>query len=245
MAVRGHTLVWHQQVPGWIENRSWSRDELMEVLREHITTVVTRYRGRIGAWDVVNEAVADNGSLRESIWLDVIGPEYIALAFQWAHEADPDARLFYNDYSAEGLGGKSDAVYALVEGLVDDGVPIHGVGLQMHVSTEFTPPAADVAANVERLGQLGMEVHITEMDVRMPIPATDSRLAQQADVYQTMLEVCLEAWNCTALVLWGFTDRYSWVPNTFDGYGSALIFDEDYEEKFAYDALIRAIESGN
>ncbi len=245
MAVRGHTLVWHQQVPSWITNASWSREDLLAVLEQHIESVAGRYRGRVVAWDVVNEAVADDGSLRESIWLDVIGPEYISQAFRWAHEADPEASLFYNDYSAEGLGAKSDAVYELVEGLLEDGVPIHGVGLQMHVSTEFAPSAADVATNIERLGELGLEVHITEMDVRIPLPASDAELAQQADVYQTMLEVCLEAWNCTAFVLWGFTDRHSWIPGAFDGYGSGLIFDENYEEKFAYDALTRALAGEN
>ena len=242
MAVRGHTLVWHSQLPSWVQNGTWSREQLIEILREHITAVVARYKGRVAAWDVVNEAVADNGSLRETIFLETIGPEYIEMAFRWAHEADPDARLFYNDYNAEGMGGKSNAVYALVRDLLEKNVPIHGVGLQMHVSTQFAPPAADVAANIKRLGDLGLEVHVTEMDVRIPLPDTEVKLAQQADVYQTMLEVCLEAWNCTAFVIWGFTDRYSWVPDFFDGYGAALIFDEEYEEKIAYQALKRALD---
>ncbi len=245
MAVRGHTLVWHTQVPSWVANGSWSREQLMGILEDHIKSVVGHYKGRIAAWDVVNEAVADNGTMRSTIWMDVIGPEYIAMAFQWAHEADPDASLFYNDYSAEGMGNKSNAVYELVSDLRDEGVPIHGVGLQMHLTHDTSLRASDVSANIARLGELGLEVHITEMDVRMPLPATDAKLAQQADVFQTMLEVCLEAWNCTSFVLWGFTDRYSWIPSFLEGYGAALIFDDDLEPKFAYDAMRNALEQAD
>ena len=109
MKVRGHALVWHWQLPDWVEDRSWTREALIEVMREHIHTVVGRYKGKIYAWDVVNEAVGDNGRLRDTIWLRTIGPEYVALAFQFAHEADPDALLFYNDYSAEAMNRKSEA----------------------------------------------------------------------------------------------------------------------------------------
>src|SRR5690606_5078017 len=108
MQVRGHTLLWHNQNPDWLNNGNFSRDEMIEIMREHITTVVGRYRGRIVAWDVVNEAIADNGQLRNTIWLQTIGPEYIEMAFEFAHEADPQALLFYNDYNAEGSGTKSD-----------------------------------------------------------------------------------------------------------------------------------------
>lgn len=245
MAVRGHALVWHNQVPSWVADGSWSREQLIEILEDHIKAVAGHYKGRITAWDVVNEAVADDGTMRSTIWMDTIGPEYIAMAFRWAHEADPDARLFYNDYSAEGMGGKSNAVYKLVKDLLEEDVPIHGVGLQMHVTHNASPSAADVKVNIERLGALGMEVHITEMDVRIPLPATESKLTQQADVYQTVMEVCLEAWNCTSFVLWGFTDRYSWIPGWYEGYGSALIFDEDLAPKFAYEALQNALRTSN
>lgn len=116
MKVRGHTLVWHQQLPGWISQGTFTREEWINILHDHITTVVNRYKGRIYAWDVVNEALADDGSLRDTVWLRGIGSEYIDLAFQWAHEPDPQALLFYNEYGASALGGKSDAVYNLVKG---------------------------------------------------------------------------------------------------------------------------------
>ena len=238
MQVRGHTLVWHNQLPSWLTAGNWARDEMIEILREHIMTVVGRYQGRVAAWDVVNEAVANDGSLRDTIWLRSIGPEYIDMAFRWAHEADPDALLFYNDYGGEGQGRKSDAIYTLVHGLLQRGVPIHGVGLQMHVSLDRSPEPQDVAANMKRLAALGLKVHITEMDVRIKGPATEEKLAEQARVYRDMLEVCLAAENCRAFVLWGFTDRHSWIPHFFTGYGSGLIFDESYRPKPAYNALI-------
>jgi len=237
MQVRGHTLVWHYQLPPWLTGGDWTRDELIQILQEHITTVVGRYRGQVAAWDVVNEAIADDGSLRDTIWLRGIGPEYIDMAFQWAHEADPDARLFYNDYGGEGQGRKSDAIYALVQSLLQRGVPIHGVGLQMHVSLDDFPTPQDVATNMDRLSALGLEVHITEMDVRIKGEATEEALVKQAGVYRDMLDACLSAQNCKAFVLWGFTDRHSWIPYFFEGWDAALIFDPSYRPKPAYDAL--------
>ena len=243
MQVRGHTLVWHSQLPAWLTAGNWARDVLVEILRDHILTVVGRYRGRVVAWDVVNEAMGDSGSLRDTIWLRVIGPEYIDMAFHWAHEADPDALLFYNDYSAEGLGHKSDAIYALVQGLVQRGVPIHGVGLQMHTSLGACPRHEDVATNIDRLAALGLEVHITEMDVRIPEPVTEEELDAQARIYRDMLRVCISAENCTAFVLWGFADCHSWIPDFFPGYGAGLIFDENYDPKPACDALADVLTS--
>ncbi|MEM2248049.1 MAG: endo-1,4-beta-xylanase [Candidatus Bathyarchaeia archaeon] len=234
MRVRGHTLVWHQQLPGWVAQGKYTREEWINILREHIMTVVGRFRGRIYAWDVVNEAIADDGTLRDTVWLRNIGPEYIEMAFRWAHEADPQALLFYNDYGAEGLNAKSDAIYNLVKGLLEKGVPIHGVGLQMHISLENPPNPQEVAANIKRLNELGLEVHITEMDVRIRMPAKWEDLIKQAEIYRDILRVCLTADNCKAFVMWGFTDKYSWIPGYFSGYGAALIFDEFYAPKPAY-----------
>ena len=237
MRVRGHTLVWHAQLPPWIVNGNFTKEEWKKVLREHILTVVGRYRGRIWAWDVVNEAVDDTGSLRDTVWLKNIGPEYIELAFRWAHEADPGALLFYNDYGIEEVNAKSDAVYRLIKELLKRNVPIHGVGFQMHVSLDNPPNPQKVAENIKRFTDLGLQVHITEMDVRIKLPATEDELIRQAQVYKEILEVCLNSKNCTAFVMWGFTDKYSWIPYAFPGYGAALIFDENYLPKPAYYAL--------
>jgi endo-1,4-beta-xylanase len=160
------------------------------------------------------------------------------LAFRWAHEADPEAQLFYNDYEGEGLNPKSDAIYKLVRGLRKRGVPIHGVGLQMHVTTESPPRAEEVTVNMNRLASLGLKVQITEMDVRTGRTVTERELARQARIYGDMLGACLSAPNCTAFVLWGFTDRYSWIPHSFPRHNSALIFDASYHPKPAYHELI-------
>jgi len=243
MQVRGHTLVWHFQLPTWLTEGTWTRDELIGILREHITTVVGHYRGRVAAWDVVNEAVGDDGSLRDTIWLRGIGPEYIDMAFRWAHEADPDALVFYNDYAGEGLGAKSDAIYALVQGLLERGVPINGVGFQMHVSLRWPPAPEAVAANVARLGALGLQVHITEMDVRIQdgTGTVDERLAAQANIYRDMMDVCLASSACKAFVTWGFTDRHSWIPLFTDNPDVPLLFDESYRPKPAYYAIMDAL----
>jgi endo-1,4-beta-xylanase len=240
MAVRGHTLVWHEFPPDWLVATQWTKEDLTNVLRDHVHTVVGRYTGKVPVWDVVNEAI-DGDSLRYSTWLENIGPEYIGLSFRWAHEADPEALLFYNDFGAEGLGAKSDAVYNLVADLLDRGVPIHGVGLQMHVSLEWPLELDEIRANMERLGALGLIVHITEMDVRLEEPATEADLAAQAAVYRDVLSLCLEVEACQALVTWGVSDGRSWIPQRFPGYGSALLFDAGYSPKPAYQELLKEL----
>jgi len=242
MAIRGHTLIWHNQQPEWLTGREWERNELLAELEEHIDTVVGRYEGKIFAWDVVNEAVTGDGSYRDTFWYQNMGEEYISEAFRMAHEADQNALLFYNDYGAEGMNAKSEAVYSLVVSLLDENVPIDGVGLQMHISVENYPDPDSVAKNIKRLTDLGLQVHITEMDVRILTHATSQALQTQGHVYNEMMKVCLANPNCTAFVLWGFTDLYSWIPNFFDGYGSALIFDEEYQPKPGYDSLAAALE---
>ncbi|MEM1254419.1 MAG: endo-1,4-beta-xylanase [Cyanobacteria bacterium P01_H01_bin.21] len=241
MDVRGHTLVWHIDVPGWLENGNWSRQELLGILENHVKTVVGRYKGQIEVWDVVNEAIADDGTLRDSFWLREIGPEYIELAFQWAHEADPNAKLFYNDYRISEVNKKSNAVYDLVSDLQSKGVPIDGVGFQMHMSEEDPRKFDSVANNMQRLDDIGLDVHFTEADVRIRQPATAAELNSQAQIYQQIIETCLEAGNCDSVTLWGFTDRYSWVPGFFNGFGDALIFDENYQPKPAYDGVLEGL----
>ena len=242
LQVRGHTLVWHEQLPDWLKVADYDREELSDLLEEHVKTVVGRYEGRIQYWDVLNEAVDWDGSLRDTMWLEKLGPEYMDFAFEWAHEADPEAKLYYNDFSAEGLGDKSDAVYALVKGMVERGVPIDGVGFQGHFNLEDPPNTEDVAANIERLAALGLDVQFTEVDVRIEEPVTDEKLGVQAGVYWNMLSVCVENPACTAFVTWGVTDKFSWITSFLDGYAAGLLFDENYEPKPAYWALRDVLE---
>ncbi len=238
LKIRGHTLIWHNQQPDWLIQNSWQRDELLNVLQNHITTVMERYKGKIAIWDVVNEAINDEGSFRETFWFRNLGKDYISRSFHMAHTADPEALLFYNDYGAEEMNKKSDAVYELIASLLQENVPIHGVGLQMHVDVENPPDPDSVAKNIKRLSDLGIRVQITEMDVRIPLPASRADLTKQGDIYRAMLDLCLDNPACTAYILWGFTDRYSWIPGFFDGYGKALIYDEMYNPKPAYDSLM-------
>lgn len=235
MYIRGHTLVWHRMYPEWA--RPWTRSEADadRLLRNHIYTVAGRYRGRVDAWDVVNEAVADDGGLRETQWLDALGPEYIDRAFEYAADVS-DADLFYNDYGADGLSAKSDEVYDLVENLIARGVPIDGVGLQLHVFDDLVEPA-DVAANVERLTDLGLDVHITELDVGIG-DAADNR-EEQAEYYHDVVAAAVDA-GVDTVVTWGVDDGQSWLPPI--GFGEApLLFDEEFQRKPAYDAVVEAL----
>jgi endo-1,4-beta-xylanase len=240
--VRGHTLVWHEEVPRWLEFVDLEPEQLAAFLKEHIETVVGRYEGRIQYWDVLNEAIDWDGSLRKTIWLEMLGPEYIDLVFHWAHAADPEAKLFYNDFNAEDLGAKSDGVYELVKGMVERGVPIHGVGFQGHFGLDDVPSSSDVAANIERLAALGLEVQFTEVDVRIEEPVTDEDLQRQASIYWSMLDVCVSQPACTAFVTWGVTDKHSWIPVFLDGYDAGLIFDDEYQAKPAYWAMRDVLE---
>ena len=242
MKVRGHTLVWQQQMPDWLKYQDWSREELIAIVEEHITNVVGRYRGRVEIWDVVNEAVIQKGVIITPFWAKQLGKDYIDLAFQLAHEADPDALLFYNDYNADDMGAKSDGVYALVKGMKERGIPIDGVGMQFHFELNYLPKLDEVSQNMKRLGELGLQVHITELDIRIQGTPTPELLEQQAQNYRDILNVCLNEPNCTAFIMWGMTDKYSWIPQTRQGYGSALIFDENYQPKPAYQALLDALK---
>ncbi|SCE68258.1 endo-1,4-beta-xylanase [Micromonospora mirobrigensis] len=239
-AVYGHTLVWHSGTPAWV-SESWPREKLRALLREHVTTVVSRYRGKVWAWDVVNEALADDGSLRDTIWLRRLGPGYIADAFRWAHQADPDARLFINEYDTEGRTRKAHALWQLVHRLRADGVPIQGVGFQSHLRA--SKPPQDMTGNLRRFAALGVAVAVTELDVRVPQPVTPEKLASQALMYQYVLGACLAVPTCESFTVWGFTDASSWIPHRYPGYDSACLFDSTMRPKPAHSALVTELRT--
>ncbi|MEU0579694.1 endo-1,4-beta-xylanase [Streptomyces griseoincarnatus] len=240
--VRGHTLLWHSQNPAWLEEGDFTKAELRGILREHITKVVGRYKGKIQQWDVANEIFDDQGNLRtqENIWIRELGPEIVADAFRWAHKADPKAKLFFNDFNVEGVNAKSDAYYALVKDLLKQRVPVHGFSVQGHLSTRYGFPG-DLADNLRRFDALGLETAVTELDVRMDVPEgslpTPAQEKQQAEYYQRVLEACLDVEGCNSFTIWGFTDKYSWVPVFFEGEGFATVMTEDFNRKPAYYAL--------
>ena len=240
--VRGHTLVWHNQLPTWliagVADGTITPTELRQILRQHILDEVAHFKGKIYQWDVANEVIDDTGNLRNSIWLANLGPGYIADAFRWAHQADPDAKLFINDYNIEGISAKSDAYYALVQQLRAAHVPIQGIGIQGHLGVQYGfYPASAVAENLRRFEDLGLQTAVTEADVRMIMPPDATKLQAQAQGYSTLMQGCLLARHCTSFTVWGFTDKYSWVPSTFDGQGAANLLDENFAAKPAYEAV--------
>jgi endo-1,4-beta-xylanase len=234
-AVRGHTLVWYHSLPAWLTNGTFTTDQLRALLQQHITAEVTRYAGRVGVWDVVNEAFNEDGTLRHSIWLDRLGPGYIADAFRWAHAADPAAKLYLNDYGTEWTNPKSNALYAFVRDLRAQGVPVDGVGFQTHAL--LSSQLSGLTAVLARFGELGVDVAVTELDVRIPLPVDATKLAAQAEVYRRAVAACLAAPRCVSVTTWGFTDAHSWVPAASPGYGAADLLDEHLQAKPAYDAV--------
>jgi endo-1,4-beta-xylanase len=255
MKVRGHCLVWGRYNPNWLTQGNFTNRQLARLLHAHITRVMKHYAGQVFAWDVVNEALDENGNVRDSLWYNQPGigfsgrgTAYIEQVFRWAHKADPKALLFYNEAEGEGSNRKSDAIYAMVKGLGERGVPIHGVGLQMHIPLlDADVPA--IAKNIARLSALGLQVHITELDISLPIdPSGRARpddLARQADVYRGIVRVCLDNAGCTAVQTWGFTDKYSWIGSHSHGArGQALPFDRAYQPKAAYGAILQEISAG-
>jgi endo-1,4-beta-xylanase len=240
--VRGHTLVWHNQSPGWLAAGHYDRRELIDVLREHIQHVVGHFRGRIAEWDVVNEAIADDGSLRHSIWRDTIGVQYIAMAFRFAHQADPAAKLVYNENGAEAPGRKARTVYLLVKALKDRGVPIDAVGFQTHVANK---PIDRFARNLRRFAALGVDVELTEVDVRQSDCEDDEdEPRRQAAAYRRIVEACRAVRACREIVFWGLDDADSWITDADDGFSDATLLDGDLHPKPAYDAVREALLRG-
>ncbi|GAA2372624.1 endo-1,4-beta-xylanase [Dactylosporangium salmoneum] len=230
--VRGHALVWHNSLPDWLTGGGFTDEQLRASLKQHIETMMTRYAGRVGVWDVVNEAFNEDGTLRPSIWLNRLGSGYIADAFRWARAADPAAKLYINDFNAEWANPKSDALYALVRDLRAQGVPIDGVGFQTHVTTGSA--LSQLGATLARFAGLGVDVAVTELDVRMPLPADDAKLTTQATVYRRAVDACLAVARCVSLTVWGFTDAHSWVPAAIPGWGAADLLGENLQPKPAY-----------
>ncbi len=228
MDVRGHTLVWHSQLPSWVSGLGTT--ELRSAMNNHITQVMTHYKGEIHSWDVVNEAFQDGGSgaRRNSPFQSKLGNGFIEEAFRTARAADPAAKLCYNDYNTDGVNAKSNAVYDMVKDFTSRGVPIDCVGFQSHFNSN-SPVPSDYRANLQRFADLGVDVQITELDIE------GSGQAQATD-YGNVVRACLAVTRCTGITVWGIPDKYSWRPS-----GTPLLFDNDYAKKPAYDAVLGAL----
>lgn len=239
--LRGHTLVWHDQLPAWVSAERTAAQQ-RQVLIDHVTGVAGHFAGdpgHVAQWDVVNEPFNEDGTLRSSVWYTRLGEDYIADALTAARAADPAAELFINDYNVEGVNAKSTGLYNLVQRLQARGVPIDGVGLQAHLIVGQVP--STLRQNIERFTALGLKVEITELDVRIPLPADTAELTQQAADYRAVVGACAAVAGCTGVTTWGVGEVDSWIPAFFPGYGAALLFDEQWRARPAYPAVVEAL----
>ncbi len=287
IAVRAHTLIYGRDgfwLPGWLLSGpdrtvnktledSLTKAQAADLLHKYIHAVAGRYKGKIAMWDVINETLDDTPnsnpfSLRDTIWLRKLGPEFVDMAFRWAHEADPHAQLYYNDYGIEGPGRKADAVFAMVKSMKARGVPITGIGMQWHIGVKRRITPGDGYCQVaQRLKDNGIAFMITELDVSMPVveyPPTDPRfgltplhpedLDRQGEVFGDMLRYALHFSNCRGVNIWGFTDKHNWIPSYSMALiqshrgtaqsGAATLLDANYQPKPAY-RVIRTLLSKN
>lgn len=249
MRVRGHVLAWHAQNPAWLDELTperITRAEAIALLEEHIRAVMERYRGKIRDYDVVNEAIRDGATgavggpedrrpASESVWERVIGPDWIEVAFRAAGAADPEARLFYNDYGIEvPFSDKQDRVYHLVADLLSKGVPIHGVGFQSHFVLGSTPTEAQLRQSIDRFAGLRLVVQITELDIRVPAERQNAEgFAQQAEEFRRVVRVCREHPACDMVVVWGVDDGHSWRSAD-----RPTLFDASFQPKPGYAAVV-------
>lgn len=255
LEIRGHTLVWHSQLQPWVssdgykndgnDGKGYNREELLQIMKDHITTVMTRYKGKIREWDVVNECLDDNQSIvhsqpskynmRKSVWYNVIGEDFLDSAFVYAHRADPDAILYINDYGADFKGdAKSEAYFNLVKRLLKSNIPVHGVGFQCHLGLGVD--AGRFENNIKRYEPLGVECSLTELDIATWNAGNLDEHIRQGEDYKALLNVALGYKHVRNFIIWGVKDDMSWRSP------DPLIFNSDYSPKYAFFTLRDALE---
>ncbi|KAM3417587.1 Beta-xylanase [Cercospora zeina] len=257
--IRCHALIWHRSLPQWLEKPKlpWTNETLSAVLVEHVQTLVRHFGDTCYSWDVVNEAISDDqprsGAIqyRGSIWSRVIGPEFVAMAFRAAqkvvNEDKLHVKLYYSDYGIEEPGAKSTATQLLVKQLKDRGIRVDGIGLQSHFAAGTTPSQQQQERNMRDFLKLGVEVAITELDVRVQLPPTVADQRQQSRDYYDTVSACVHVEKCVGVTVWGIVDDASWIPRKFAGSGFANLFFRPTEQsalvkKAAYDACLGAMK---
>lgn len=244
LRVHGHTLLWYRHTPDWVSGFSGTKEEWIAIMREYIQAVVGRYRGKIASWDVLNEIILDDGTLRPSVWLTNIGLEYIGLAFKFAHEADPNALLFYNDYGHEYSHNRRLATKQLADSLVNAGVPIHGIGLQMHTNTNRS--IDDLRYAIMAAATTKLMVHVSELDVAVNpdqnpnATYTEALAARQQESYRAVAQAMLDLpeEQQFGITFWGVSDDNSFMRDNPDW---PLVFDSNYQRKSAYRGILQGI----
>ena len=248
MRVHGHALVWYNSTPTWITNFVGTKDDWKAILREYILAVVGRYKGKIQSWDVLNEAILDDGTPRNCVWKEHIGMEYIDLCFQYAREADPNVLLFYNDYGHEYSAAKRQAINNLAYDLISRNIPIDGLGLQMH--TSITRSDNDIRTAINTAAQTGLKIHISEFDIRTN-PSADINLtynatlaAAQKQKYKVAAKALfdLPAAQRYGFTFWGVYDAQSWIPSEYKCPDWPLPFDEYFVRKDAYYGILEGLK---
>lgn len=247
--MHGHALLWHQAVPAWVTAFKGDSTAWEGLVRDHIQTVVKQYKGKIAAWDVVNEAFLDDGTLRPGIWLEHLGPDYVARCFQYARQADPAVKLFYNEYGQEYSAKKLAATLAMIADFKKRGIPIDGIGLQLH--THIDHPDAQIENAIRQSAATGLLVHISELDVRINQPKaanfvpTDALWQRQkakytaiATAYRTLVPVAQQH----GITTWNVSDADSWIPNFCKCDDFPLPFDKDFKKKPAYEGFLSGLK---
>lgn len=244
MKMRGHTLVWHNQYPAYIRGQNWSADTAKVVLTEHINGVVGHFKGKIYAWDVVNEPINDSGILRDTLFAHSMGgTAFFTTAFSVAKAADPNALLFWNDYNLENPGPKQDSTFAWISRLKAAGVPIEGIGFQGHLGVQSggggVPTQQTLYNSMARFAALGLKVEVTELDVGLPTSGFgNTELLAQQQAYFNIVAACKQVPTCDAVVVWGVNDGESWL-----GAGRVpLLFTDTYAHKDTYIAVMNALK---
>ena len=253
MRIRGHALAWHSQVPNWVNNYKNDKQKLLKVLKNHIENVVGHWKGQIDEWDVVNEAISNNEPQWRSysVWYQGIGPEFIDSAFVWTHAVDPDAELCYNDYNLEqGINSKAKAGFLLeqVKRWVANGIPIHCVGSQTHVEDtttdkHFIGSPDSLRSLAKELAKLNVKLKITELDIgfKSGINVSKSDLERQGQTFRQYLDIVLEEPNVDTYLIWGVSDRWSWLGGLNRQQG--LIYDENLNPKPAFDSIMVRLQT--
>jgi endo-1,4-beta-xylanase len=248
--IHGHALVWHVEVPDWMTTFTGSNEEFEQIIEDYIKAVVQRYAGKITSWDVVNEAINDGGGVRNTIFLEKLGPDYIAKCFQWAREADPDVLLFYNDYNTPADLTKQNDVYALIDELQADNVPIDGLGLQMHISID-SPTRQQIQEDVDKALERNLIVHFSELDVRVNPDGrevvgslTEERDFAQRLKYKEVVDLYSDIPDPFkyAITVWGIRDPDSWIINQYDRPDWPLLFDASFNRKSAHTGFLEGLE---
>ena len=248
MRVHGHALVWYQALPGWVTNFKGDSSAWENMLKTHIQTEVAHFKGKVVSWDVVNEAIDEDGTIRNNVWLQHLGPDYIARSFQYARQADPDALLFYNDYGHEYSSVKRAAIITLVTGMKNRGIPVDGIGMQMHTNTNVLDNA--ISAAITTVANTGLKVHISELDISVN-PNNDQNMtytAALATVQSQKYQAVVKAYNALpaaqkfGITTWDVGDADSWIPPYYHRPDWPLPFDASYKRKAAWQGFVNGLK---